>query len=86
MTPSHLSRVEKLDLSGRGISKLHVEDFSGLSSLRVLWLNDNHLNYDFPVGVFDDVLATLEDLRVDPDVRATVSFTRGRRKLSQGTV
>ena len=84
VTPSHLSRVEKLDLSGRGISKLHVEDFSGLSSLRVLWLNDNHLNYDFPVGVFDDVLATLEDLRVDPDVRATVSFHSREEKTLAG--
>ena len=83
-TPSHLSQVERLDLSGMRINALHVEDFSGLDSLRVLWLHDNLLEALFPAGVFDDVLDTLEDLRVDPHVKGTLSFWSRAQETGEG--
>lgn len=85
VTPGHLARVERLDLSGMRIRALGVEDFSGLDSLRVLWLHNNALNRGgLPGGIFDDVLDTLDDLRLDSRQRPTVSFWSRQQVTSAG--
>ena len=85
VTPEHLARVESLDLSGMRIRNLRVEDFSGLDSLRVLWLHDNALNRGgLRGGILDDVLDTLEDLRLDARLRPTVSFWSRQQVTSSG--
>ena len=43
LTRGQLAAVSDLDLSGTGITLLDADDFIGLNSLRVLWLNDNAL-------------------------------------------
>ncbi len=83
LTLQHLAGVADLDLSGTGISVLQAGDFVGLSFLRVLWLHNNSLE-DLPEGVFDDVLDTLEDLRVDPQLKATLYFERAGQKTVAG--
>ena len=83
--PSHLAQVERLDLSGMLIRALQVNDFSGLDSLRVLWLHDNLMGYwNFPAGIYDDVLDTLEDLRVDPEVKAPLWFWSRAQETAAG--
>ena len=85
VTPSHLAQVERLDLSGMLIRTLRVKDFSGLDSLRVLWLHDNLMDFSlFPVGIYDDVLDTLEDLRVDPHLKATLWFWSRAQETAAG--
>ena len=84
-TPLHLSQVERLDLSGKRIRDLHVEDFSGLDSLRVLWLHNNAINRgELRGGIFDDVLDTLDDLRLDSHLRPTVSLWSRQQVTSAG--
>ena len=83
VTREHLADLVELDLSGTGITMLQAGDFFGLSSLRALWLNNNSLE-ELPEGVFDDVLDTLNDLRVDPQLRATLYFERTEQKTVGG--
>ena len=85
VTPTHLAQVERLDLSGMLIRALQVNDFSGLDSLRVLWLHDNLMGFwNFPAGIYDDVLDTLEDLRVDPEVKAPLWFWSRAQETAAG--
>ena len=73
LTRSHLSRITELELSGRSISSLITNDFSGLSKLETLGLEDNQLTR-LPKGVFSGLHALdslwlsvnqLEDLPTD---------------------
>ena len=97
LTLRHLAGLTRLDLSGTGITRLERDDFSGLSNLQVLllnnnilrdlpqevfnglrkletlWLQDNPLS-ELPEGIFDDPVDTLEDLRVDPRLKAGLLF------------
>ena len=88
VTWNHLAGVTRLNLSNSGLSTLQAHDFAGLNSLRVLWLHNNPL-YTNPLtglrpGIFDDALDTLEDLRVDPHLRVTVSFWSRKQKTAEG--
>ena len=83
MTLGHLAGVTRLDLSGTGITGIQAEDFRGLSSLRVLWLQNNPLS-ELPRGVFDDLLETLEDLRVDPYLKATLGLPLMEQEVVEG--
>ena len=97
VTLGHLAGVTRLDLAGTGITRLEQDDFSGLSHLQILllnnnilrdlpqdvfnglrkletlWLQDNPLS-ELPEGIFDDPVDTLEDLRVDPRLKAGLLF------------
>ena len=97
VTVGHLAGVTRLDLAGTGITRLEQDDFSGLSHLQILllnnnilrdlpqdvfnglrkletlWLQDNPLS-ELPEGIFDDPVDTLEDLRVDPRLKAGLLF------------
>ncbi len=85
VTPEHLARVNRLDLSGMRIRELKVGDFSGLDSLGVLWLHNNALIHGgLRKGIFDDVLDTLEDLRLDARQRPTFSFWSRQQVTSAG--
>ena len=83
LTRGQLAAVSDLDLSGTGITLLDADDFIGLNSLRVLWLNDNPLK-ELPAGIFDDVLDTLEDLRVDRHLKATLYFVPAAQETVEG--
>ena len=61
--------------------------FNGLSSLRALWLQDNSMNNilrELPSRVFDDVLDTLEDLRVDPYLMSAIAFESVGQSIAIG--
>ena len=72
--PAGLPSVTTLDLSNAEIDALQRSDFAGLTALASLNLSGNRFTADIglPVGVFDDVLDTLDDITdftVDPSVR-----------------
>ena len=107
VTLGHLAGATRLDLSGSGITELKPEDFSGLSSLQdlllnnnrlrelphevfvelrkleTLWLQDNPLS-ELPEGIFDDPVDTLEDLRVDPELKAGLLFHLAEQDTVEG--
>ncbi len=83
VTLGHLAGLTRLDLSGLGITELEPGDFSGLSSLNTLWLHNNPLR-ELPEGVFDGLLDTLENLRVDPQLKATLFFQLTEQKTVEG--
>ena len=83
VTLEHLNGLTKLDLSGTGITELKPDDFRGLDNLTTLWLHDNFL-VELPEGVFDETLDTLEDLRLDPNLRATLHFQLTEQKTVEG--
>ena len=56
MTDQDLQAIVKLDLSGKNITQLKANDFSGLTSLERLYLNDNKLQ-SLPVGLFSGLTA-----------------------------
>ena len=70
---SGLSNLQDLLLNNNGLRELPHEVFNGLSELETLWLQDNLLN-ELPEGIFDDLVNTLEDLRVDPRLKAGLFF------------
>ena len=51
LSPSDLSKIEKLDLSDREITSLNVRDFEGLTHLVYLQLSNNPIK-EFPEGLF----------------------------------
>ena len=64
-----LNALEELFIHQNKLIRLPEDVFNALSSLRALWLQDNSMGglfRELPGGIFDDVLDTLEDLRVDP--------------------
>lgn len=83
VTLGHLAGVTWLDFSGTGITELERVDFSGLIGLETLWLHNNPLG-EFPEGIFDHALHTLKDLRVDPQLKATVFFQLTEQKTVEG--
>ena len=82
-----LRALRVLRLEDNLINRLPVEVFRGLHALKVLRLEDNRM-IDFlrnlPGGIFDDVLDTLEELRVDPFLRATIDFTTTAQQAVAG--
>ena len=54
VTDADLNAIRSLDLSGKAIAELEAGDFSGLSSLRYLYLQNNELT-TLPSGVFSDL-------------------------------
>ena len=107
VTLRHLAQVNRLDLSGSGITGLQPDDFrglvalqslllngnsfrtlpnglfSGMRSLRELWLQDNAFS-SLPPGVLDDVIHGLEDLRVDPYIKAGLAFESAAQETVEG--
>ena len=85
-----LNALEKLFIHQNKLIKLPEGVFNGLSSLRALWLQDNSMGGLFrqlPGGIFDDVLDTLEDLRVDPLLTSRIAFQSvGQRSVPGYTV
>ena len=82
-----LGALRVLRLEDNLINRLPEEVFRGLHSLKVLRLEDNHmigLLRHLPRGIFDDVLDTLEDLRVDPSLKATIDFTATAQQAVAG--
>ena len=74
VTPAHLARITALTLQKRvdrrEITELQENDFSGLSSLRWLWLEHNALAA-LPEGIFRDLKA-LEELRLHYNALTTL--------------
>ena len=80
-----LNSLAELFIHQNKLIRLPEGVFIGLSSLRALWLQDNSMNNfltELPSRVFDDVLDTLEDLRVDPYLMSTIAF----QSVGQNTV
>ena len=80
-----LNSLAELFIHQNKLIRLPEGVFNGLSSLRALWLQDNSMNNilrELPSRVFDDVLDTLEDLRVDPYLMSTIAF----QSVGQNTV
>ena len=83
VTLKHMDALTNLDLSGTGITELEPDDFSGLGNLKTLWLHNNFL-VELPEGVLDELVDTLEDFRVDPNLRATPYFQLTEQKAVEG--
>ena len=82
-----LRALRVLRLEDNLINRLPEEVFRGLHALKVLRLEDNQmidLLRELPRGIFDDVLDTLEDLRVDPFLKATIDFTTTAQQTVPG--
>ena len=85
-----LTSLAELFIHQNKLVTLPAGVFNGLSSLRALWLQDNSMNR-FPRGlperIYDDVLDTLEDLRVDPFLMASIAFqSKGQSAVAGYTV
>ena len=82
-----LNSLAELFIHQNKLITLPVGIFNGLSSLRALWLQDNSMKR-FPRGlperIYDDVLDTLEDLRVDPFLMASIAFQSKRQSAVAG--
>ena len=78
-----LGNLEDLRLNNNYLRELPSEIFSGLSKLKTLWLHQNSLA-NLPEGVFDDSLDRLEDVRVDPHLKATISFQLTKQRTVVG--
>ena len=78
-----LDNLQELRLNNNSLRELPDEIFRGLSSLKTLWLHENSLR-ELPEGVFDDSLDRLEDLRVDPHLKATIFFQLTEQKTVEG--
>ena len=70
---SGLVALQSLLLNDNSLGTLPNGVFSGLRSLGMLWLQDNVFN-SLPRGVLDDAIHRLEDLRVDPRLKARLAF------------
>ena len=80
---SGLVALQNLLLNDNALGTLPSGVFSGLRSLRVLWLQGNGL-YSLPRGVLDDVVHRLEDLRVDPRLKARLAFESSAQETVTG--
>ena len=85
-----LNSLAELFIHQNKLVTLPAGVFNGLSSLRALWLQGNSMN-TFPRGlperIYDDVLDTLEDLRVDPFLMASIAFqSKGQSTVPGYTV
>ena len=80
---SGLVALQSLSLNDNSLKTLPQGVFSGLRSLRVLWLQGNALN-TLPWGVLDDVIHSLEDLRVDPNLKAGLAFESSAQETVTG--
>jgi len=80
---SGLVALHSLLLNNNSLRTLPKSVFNGLRSLRVLWLQGNGFN-SLPPGVLDDVVYTLEDLRVDPGLKADLAFESSAQETTQG--
>ena len=82
-----LRALKVLRLEDNLINRLPEEVFRGLDALKVLRLEENQMT-DFlrrlPRGIFDDVLDTLEELRVDPFLKATIEFAATAQQAVAG--
>ena len=85
-----LSSLAELFIHQNKLSTLPVGVFNGLGSLRALWLQDNSMNRLWArllAGVLDDVLDTLEDLRVDSYLISSIAFqSKGQSTVAGYTV
>ena len=85
-----LNSLAELFIHQNKLITLRAGVFNGLSSLRALWLQDNSMNRfprGFPEGIYDDVLDTLEDLRVDPFLMSSIAFqSKGQSAVAGYTV
>ena len=82
-----LHSVTELFIHQNKLIRLPEGVFSGLSALRTLWLRDNSMGgllREVPGGIFDDVLDTLEDLRVDPLLMSTIAFESVEQSIVRG--
>ena len=80
---SGLSNLQDLLLNGNRLRKLPDEVFNGLSKLQRLWLQDNLLR-ELPEGVFDEIVHTLEDLRIDPRLKSKILFHLTKQDAVEG--
>ena len=84
-----LRALKVLRLEDNLINRLPQEVFRGLDALKVLRLEDNQM-IDFlrelPGGIFDDVLDTLEELRVDPYLISTIDFNATAQQAVAGDI
>ena len=82
-----LKSLAELFIHQNKLIRLPAGVFNGLSSLRALWLQDNSMNRfprGLPLGVYDEVLDTLEDLRVDPYLMSSIAFQARRQSTVAG--
>ena len=82
-----LNSLAELFIHQNKLIRLPEGVFSGLSSLRALWLQDNSMNNvlrELPGRVFDDLLDTLEDLRVDPYLTSDIAFESVGQSIVRG--
>ena len=80
-----LNSLAELFIHQNKLSRFPEGVFNGLGSLQALWLQDNSMNRfwaPLPLRVFDDVLDTLEDLRVDSYLMSNIAF----ESIGQSTV
>ncbi|MDE2666617.1 MAG: leucine-rich repeat protein [Acidobacteriota bacterium] len=85
-----LNSLAELFIHQNKLNTLPAGVLNGLSSLQALWLQDNSMNRfprGLPLGVYDEVLDTLEDLRVDPFLMASLAFqSKGQSTVAGYTV
>lgn len=80
---SGLVALQSLLLNNNSLRTLPRSVFNGLRSLRILWLQGNGFT-SLPPGALDDVVHTLEDLRVDPRLKAGLAFESSAQETVTG--
>ena len=80
---SGLVALQSLLLNGNSLRTLPNGLFSRTRSLREIWLQDNALS-NLPPGVLDEVIHGLEDLRVDPHIKARLAFDSAAQETVDG--
>ena len=78
-----LSNLQDLLLSRNRLTELPDEVFNGLRNLEKLWLQDNSLR-ELPEGIFDDIVDTLEDLRIDSQLKSRLLFHLTEQNVVEG--
>ena len=76
-----LATITSLDLSGKGITALSSDDFSGMLSLTTLNLSNNILS-SLPDGIFDD-LPSLTTLDLSGNSVSPFPFTVSLQKVGE---